>query len=79
MICDIKEKWKAIAGHVGTRDVRACADRFKAPFGSRMGDGTSSGSAMAGVSSTCVGATEGAGGTGRGGTEGKGYNCHSDY
>ncbi|CAL1129076.1 unnamed protein product, partial [Cladocopium goreaui] len=29
MICDIKEKWKAIAGHVGTRDVRACADRFK--------------------------------------------------
>ena len=30
MICDIKEKWKAIAGHVGTRDVRACADRFKA-------------------------------------------------
>ena len=37
MICDIKEKWKAIAGHVGTRDVRACADRFKAPFGAPDG------------------------------------------
>ena len=48
-------------------------------LGPRMGDGTSTGSAMAGVSSTCVGATEGAGGTGRGGTEGKGYNRHSDY
>ena len=30
VICDVKEKWKAIAGHVGTRDLRACADRFKA-------------------------------------------------
>eukprot|EP00434_Breviolum_minutum_P010061 symbB.v1.2.008875.t1/scaffold488.1/size197422/8 len=29
VICDVKEKWKAIAGHVGTRDLRACADRFK--------------------------------------------------
>ena len=72
MICDIKEKWKAIAGHVGTRDVRACADRFKAPSLWDGLFGTSSGSAMAGVSSTCVGATEGAGGTGRGGTEGEG-------
>lgn len=33
IICDIKEKWKAIAAHVGTRDVRACADRFKASDG----------------------------------------------
>ena len=29
VLCDVKEKWKAIAGHVKTRDVRACADRFK--------------------------------------------------
>ncbi|CAK9019917.1 Reticulocyte-binding protein 2 homolog a [Durusdinium trenchii] len=28
-LCDVKEKWKAIAQHVGTRDVRACAERFK--------------------------------------------------
>eukprot|EP00439_Symbiodinium_sp_Y106_P044014 s722_g5.t1 len=30
VVCDLKEKWKAIAAHVGTRDVKACAARFKA-------------------------------------------------
>ena len=28
-LCDVKEKWKAIAQHVQTRDVRACTERFK--------------------------------------------------